>query len=147
MALIDKFGDAESRDFGEFIGNTSEPMIYNLNISGLPDGNCVYELNYYSSMDDACSWISTVSYLSIDNDPVAPIWNSFKNENSTNLSQYNTPPDYWTKIPNVYLYHPLYGSIDFSKSICSTDSLLCLAPKSAASLQRFSRSAPEKPGV
>ena len=116
MALINKFGGAGSRDFGEFIGNTSEPMIYDLNISGLPDGNCVYELNYYSSLDDDCSWISTVQYLSIDNEPIAPIWENFKNENSTNLSQYNTPPDYWTKIPNVHLYHPLYGSIDFSKS-------------------------------
>jgi len=116
MALIDKFGDAESRDFGSFVGNTSEPMIFNVNISGLPDGNCVYELNYYSNENEACSWASTVQYLTIDNEPVAPIWDTFKNENSTNLSLYNAPPDYWTKIPNVLLYHPLYGSVDFSKS-------------------------------
>ncbi|HOI19254.1 MAG TPA: hypothetical protein PLX15_05335 [Candidatus Woesearchaeota archaeon] len=116
MTFVDKYGGPGSREFGNFTGNTSAPMVFDLNISGIPDGNCIYELNYYSSVDDDCSWISTIQYLTIDNEPIAPTWETFKNENSTNLSQYNTPPDYWTKIPNVHLYHPLYGSIDFSKS-------------------------------
>ncbi|MDI3543768.1 MAG: hypothetical protein PWQ28_49 [Candidatus Woesearchaeota archaeon] len=93
-----------------------------IHIADLEDRNCEYSLYYYSNPDEECSNIANVEHISIDNNPLPPIWETYKNENSTNFSQYNSPPDFWTAITNAKIYHPLYGSLNFTPYTLNFDS-------------------------
>jgi hypothetical protein len=96
-----------------------QPLIY---ISDLDDGNCEYALYYYSTTDNVCSMVTVVNNITIDNTPNPPTWNNFKNENTTNFTEYGTPPDFWTSIPNAFIYHPVHGSLNFSPYTLNFDS-------------------------
>ena len=109
--------------FGTYEAQYGSPMIQpRIYISDLEDKNCEYALFYYSSTDNVCSKVTIVTNITIDNNPQPPVWNNFENENSTNFSEYAEPPDFWTSIPDAFLYQPPFGSLNFSPYTLNFDS-------------------------
>ncbi len=77
-----------------------------------PDKNCYYQIaSHVFSYRNAClaDYMNESGFFSINNINAPPIWNQFKNENSTNLDEFTD----WTNLSNVIMFKPNVGIIKF----------------------------------
>ena len=115
-----------------FIGiDTDESdMYYNhsLNTTNVTDGNCIYKIfaRAYSN-ESICGGIfgsdGSDSVFSINNIDVEPRWDNFKNNLTTNFSEFENLLELgdWTAIENATIGLPNKGLINFSNQIINFD--------------------------
>jgi len=119
-------------DFSKFIGiDTDESDIYynhSWDTIVIDDGNCNYKIfvRGYSNKS-ICGGISgsdgSDSYFSINNVDVEPTWNNFKNNLTTNFSEFENLLELgdWTAIENASIGIPDKGLINFSGQTINFD--------------------------
>ncbi|MDK2849906.1 MAG: hypothetical protein PWR32_573 [Candidatus Woesearchaeota archaeon] len=92
---------------------TEKKFSATLDTLNYPDKNCYYRLvSEVFSYRNSClaSYINSSGFFSINNVNAPPVWNQFKNENSTNLDAFSD----WTNLSNVVMFKPGVGSIKFT---------------------------------
>ncbi len=85
---------------------------HTLNTTALPDGNCFYRIRAEGTGYCNTTDLTASSYFTINNHDVAPTWNKFKNNISTNFSSYSS----WADIFAARIGVPDAGQIEFTST-------------------------------
>ena len=87
-----------------------------VNTTQVPDANCRY--SFFAQAESICEKkIAFVGKITINNIDEPPIWDSYKNNLTTNFSQFSS----WTVIPDATIGKPGIGLINFSGKTLNFD--------------------------